>query len=122
MIINHQLIGMRIQRLRKSRGYTQEQLSEMIDRAPNYISQLERGIKSMSLETLIQISNILCVSPEDILMDSLTGTDRAVERSLSNLLNECTPYEKHILLEILEATKKAMHDHHGFDRSSKGLY
>ncbi len=111
MIINHQLIGMRIQRLRKSRGYTQEQLSEMIDRAPNYISQLERGIKSMSLETLIQISNILDVSPEDILMDSITSSDRAVERSLSKLMCDCSPYEKHILLEILEATKRAMRDH-----------
>ena len=121
MTINHQLIGMRSQRLRKSRGYTQEQLSEMIDRAPNYISQLERGIKCMSLETLIQLSIVLNVSPEDILMDCLTVSDRAVDRSLSQLLNDCTLYEKHILLEILAAAKKAMHDHYGLDRSSKRL-
>ena len=119
MIINHQLIGTRIQRIRKSRGLTQEQLSEMIDRAPNYICQLERGVKSMSLETLIQISNILGVSPEDILMDSLTSNERAVNRSLSTLLNDCTPYEQHILLEILEATKRAIHDQRGQGSSTK---
>ncbi len=123
MKINNQLIGMRIQRLRKAHGLTQEQLSEMIDRAPNYISQLERGLKSMSLETLISLSNILDASPEDILMDCLTGSEKAIDRSYSKLLSDCTLYEKHILLEILEASKKAIQKQRAVSaRSSHGLY
>jgi len=110
MELNHQLIGMRIQRLRKAHGFTQEQLSEMIDRAPNYISQLERGIKSMSLETLVQLSNVLDVSPEEILMDKLTSNEKAINRPFAQLLSDCTPIEKHILLEILEAAKHALHE------------
>lgn len=105
----NQLIGMRIQRLRKAHGYTQEQLSELIDRAPNYISQLERGIKSMSLETLIDLSNTLNVSPEDILLDSLTINDKAINHALSKLLCDCSPCEKRILLEILDSSKKVLH-------------
>lgn len=110
MKLNHLLIGMRIQRLRKARGFTQEQLSEMLDCSPNYVSQLERGLKSMSLETLIQLSNVLDVSPEEILMDHLMNSEKAINRSFSQLLSDCTPVEKHILLEILQAAKRAMHD------------
>ena len=53
------IIGKRIQEFRKKRGMTQEELSEIIDISPHYLSALERGIYNIKLETLVKILNCL---------------------------------------------------------------
>ncbi len=52
-------IGSKIKRLRKSLGLTQEDLAERADLTKGFISQLERGLTSISVESLIQILNAL---------------------------------------------------------------
>lgn len=41
---NHieQIIGKRIQKIRQSKGYTQQQFSEMVGLSTNYLSDVER--------------------------------------------------------------------------------
>ena len=46
------IIGKRIQEFRKKKGMTQDELSEIIDISPHYLSALERGIYNIKLETL----------------------------------------------------------------------
>lgn len=41
---------------------SRERLAEILELSPNFIGQVERGEKKMSLETLIKISDILDVS------------------------------------------------------------
>ncbi len=52
-------IGKKIKRLRKSLGLTQEDLAERADLTKGFISQLERGLTSISVESLIQVLNAL---------------------------------------------------------------
>ena len=57
MALNYILLGKRIQTIRKKKGLSQAKLSEIIDKTPTYVSYIESGIKSPSLDTLILIAN-----------------------------------------------------------------
>lgn len=59
--------GQVIQRIRRERGMTQEQLGEMIGVASNSISRIERGLLIPALPTLIDICNALETSADTIL-------------------------------------------------------
>lgn len=53
------LIGRRVQTLRRARSLTQEQLSQMVELSPNYLSNIETGLKTPKLETLVRLMNAL---------------------------------------------------------------
>lgn len=57
-------IGGRIKAERKRRGISQESLAEIVSVSPHYIYEIERGMKAMSLETLINIINALGISAD----------------------------------------------------------
>ncbi len=59
--------GQAIQRIRKERGMTQEQLAEMTNIASNSISRIERGLLIPALPTLIDICNALGTGADSIL-------------------------------------------------------
>lgn len=53
---------------RKYRGFTQEELAEMVGVTPPSISQLERGLQGFTDSTLEAMSNALSCQPGDLLM------------------------------------------------------
>jgi len=59
--------GQAIQRIRKERGMTQEQLAEITNVASNSISRIERGLLIPTLPTLIDICNALGTGADSIL-------------------------------------------------------
>ena len=82
------LIGKRIQTRRKQKGYTQEQLSEMMNVSIQMISNLERGNKAIRIDNLIKLSRILDVSCDYILTGQGTSKDiEVLSDKFSNLSN-----------------------------------
>ena len=59
--------GQVIQRTRKERGMTQEQLAEKTDVSSNSISRIERGQLVPALSTLIDICNALGIGADAVL-------------------------------------------------------
>lgn len=59
--------GQVIQRIRKDRGMTQEQLAEKVGIDPNSISRIERGRLIPALPTLIDICNALEIGADMVL-------------------------------------------------------
>ena len=55
-------IGANIRTLRKRAGLSKEKLGEKADLHPVYISQVERGVKAVSVEALWKLSRALQVS------------------------------------------------------------
>lgn len=55
-------LGKRIQSIRKSKGFTQEKLAELIDIEPPSLSYIETGKFSPSVETLQRLANVLQVN------------------------------------------------------------
>lgn len=60
-------IGSRIKSERKKRSLSQEKLAELINVTPHYIYEIERGLKAMSLETLVNMSEAMGLSADYIL-------------------------------------------------------
>ena len=70
-------IGKRIKVSREKMGYTQEKFTERIDRSVQYVSDLERGKVGPSIQTLIHISQTLCVKNANQNTKLLLGTSTA---------------------------------------------
>lgn len=56
-----ELLAIRIKQLRKSRGYTQEKLAELIERDTKHISKWEIAGSYPSIKTLERIASVLGV-------------------------------------------------------------
>ena len=56
---NRKKLGKRIKELRKNKGFTQEQLAELIDMEQNSISVIESGRNFPTLATLEKIGKVL---------------------------------------------------------------
>lgn len=54
-------LGRRIRQLRKQKEWTQERLSETCDISLKFLSNLERGVDSPSLDTLERLADALDV-------------------------------------------------------------
>lgn len=68
-------IGDILKRIRKSLGYTQEDVAEMPDLAPRYVSDIERNKTKGSIDTLVKLCNIYHITPTYILQDYLDLKD-----------------------------------------------
>lgn len=66
MIKIEEQVGKNIQRVRKSRGLTQQELADKIDMNRAHLGHLEQGRKSPSLETLEKIAKALKVQIKDL--------------------------------------------------------
>lgn len=55
-------VGVVIKRLRKEHSISQERLAELIDSHQVYVSEIERGLKTPSLEILYKISKVFDLS------------------------------------------------------------
>ena len=59
-------LGIKVQRLRKSEGFTQEELAEQIGISRTHMGHIEQGRKSPSLEIIDKIARKLKVKVSDL--------------------------------------------------------
>ncbi len=104
MILNYKLLGEQIRKQRKSKGYTLEQLAEMLDVSTTFIGQIERAKGIPSLETLVKIANALEVSVDSLLFGSLNtkAGDSHFMGRVAELTEDFSEREKDILLKNIE--------------------
>ena len=112
MALNYILLGKRIKMLRCKKHLTQAVFSEMIDKTPNYVCCIESGIKSPSLDTLILIANALGVTADALLAESLDNYLKVDESEYIEIFQDCTPYERRILIENARSLKSSMREYH----------
>ena len=97
-------IGERIRENRIGRSMTQEELAERANVHPTYISQIERGVKSVTIDTLEKILSGLGVTLGE-LMKEIDGVhyqgDATIEGHLALML-KLNPIERDKLLGIVE--------------------
>lgn len=97
-----QLIGLQIQRLRKEKGYTQQKFAEIIGLSTHYLSNVEHGVSSVSLENLSTIINALECSADDLFADVTRFGYRVKESCLSAKLKLLSPEDREKAMAILE--------------------
>lgn len=80
--MNQKQIGQNLQRIRKANNITQAQLAEKIQVSVVHIAHIEAGTALPSVGKLIEICELLKVTPNDILLGEYIAPD------VENLLHE----------------------------------
>lgn len=94
--------GQVIQRIRKERGMTQEQLGEQVGIDPNSISRIERGYLVPALSTLVSICNVLEISADTVLAAYIKADSAIRWTPLAEKLEGLELDKQHKIKTILE--------------------
>ncbi len=90
--------GRRILLLRKKHGFTRERLAEMSDISVQFLADIEKGRKNMTVTTLRKICSSLHVTADYI----INGSDTiSVEDELINLCKSLSPTRQGQAIKLL---------------------
>lgn len=107
-------VGERIRQKRILLGLSQDELAERIDRAPKYISDIERGICGMSIETMLSFSTQLDLPLDYLMFGKLSEKDVPVQTeeksAITHMLSKCSPMQKEYALRLLKLFIASMND------------
>ena len=98
-------VGKRIRTQREAMGYTREQFAELLDVTPKFCSDIELGVKGMSVPTLCKISKTLRLSTDYILYGTTTVEE---SNAIALMLQSATPTERHYAEKLLRTFLMAM--------------
>lgn len=68
-MINVNVIGKTIKKMRENKGLTQEVLSGLAGLDRTHYSKIERGLRSPTIETLFKIADALDIKPHEIMIE-----------------------------------------------------
>lgn len=110
MDLNYIDIGKRIRKLRKEQKITQEQLAEKAELSIVHISHIETANTKLSLPALVSIANILDVSIDSLLCDSMVGksADNIFRSEIEETVKDCTDTELRIIADMVHALKDSL--------------
>lgn len=100
--IDYREMGSRIRTQRELLGYTREQLAEKLDVSTKFCSDIELGVKGVSIQTLAKLSELLALSTDYILFGE-TSSDSLELNMLSMLCQKCPEKSRKELLTIVNA-------------------
>jgi len=103
-------VGRRIRDLRKTKGWTQEELAERASLHYSYIGGVERGDRNISLTTLERIASALEVAPLELFrFDAEDADDKksAIDAYVSHVADR-TVEEIKLIYKINQDILKAM--------------
>jgi transcriptional regulator with XRE-family HTH domain len=111
MHIDYCVIGRRIKELRKADHMTQEQLAERLDVTIGYVSQIERGVTKVNLETLGKIANIFDCDVASLITASnmYIKNDLTLEK-ISEVCKQLSQQDRKIVLNLLQCYQAIKRD------------
>lgn len=99
-------MGQRLRACRMQSRLTQEKLSEMLDISVKHYSEVERGITGLSVEKLIELSDILGTSLDYLLKGE--NTDQILPHIFTETYRSCPENKRAYLLELMRNINELM--------------
>ena len=99
-------IGKNIQATRTQKKMSRETLAELSGLSANFIGNIERGEKALSLESFISIANALGVSADTLLGNVLNNSYQVKSSILCEQINSLSPKKRTLVHELLEILLK----------------
>lgn len=96
-------VGQRIRKARTKKNWRQEDLAEFIGKTPAYVGMLERGERSASLDTFIEIVKVLDVTADELLCDVVISSYRTKLLQFDERIEKLEHAERQKLFDIIEA-------------------
>lgn len=84
---NKKLLGKRIKELRRNKGYTQEQLSELVGIETSSLSGIESGRFFPSLHVLDKMANVLRIQLADFFNFFTVDIPENLDEEISNIIS-----------------------------------
>ena len=91
--MDYRRLGERIREERRKLGLTQAQLAEAVDISDTYMGAIERGERSLTLDTLVRLVNRLGVTVDYLLADSVTDSDANIMDQFKQII-DCQPMDR----------------------------
>lgn len=98
------LFGERLHKRRSDLKLTQEHVADRAGISLRFYQMIERGEKSVSLDTLVRLSGILTISVDYLLFGNLNGS---LDNPLMGALRGLSPQQREDALKILQLYSKA---------------
>ena len=96
-------VGARIRKQREALGYPREVFAEKLDVTPKFCSDIELGVKGMSVSTLCRIADVLSLSTDYILFGAGENPNE-----LAAMVSQCPEDKAEPLQAIIHAYLKAV--------------
>ena len=106
--LDYARIGKRISEFRRAKKLSQFQLAELAEVTDSYISHIETGRKKPSLESLVRIASALGITLDRILLGNQVADLKDYLPEIRNLMKDCSPYEKAVILDMVKSLKSSM--------------
>lgn len=94
------------QKIKFYRKETQEKLAEQASISVDTLSAIERGLNVPSSLNLVNLSNALGITPNDILEDFIFSKDKLIIAKLNFEFNDLSDEDKSFVLQMVEYLKK----------------
>ncbi|MBQ4529367.1 MAG: helix-turn-helix transcriptional regulator [Lachnospiraceae bacterium] len=98
--MNQLALGNRIREERKKLNLTQEQLAEKMDVSATYIGFVERGERTITLGKLTCLANVLGVSVDYLLADTIAVPTSNKEELILSLFASATEDQQELIINI----------------------
>ena len=99
--MDYKRLGERIREERKRLNLTQAQLAESIDISDTYMGAIERGERSLTLDTLVRLVNRLGVTVDYMLSDSVSDNDSNIMEQFKQIIDSQPLERKQMAINVL---------------------
>ncbi|MBD5152984.1 MAG: helix-turn-helix transcriptional regulator [Oscillibacter sp.] len=105
--LDYQMIAKRIKAARRAAQLTQAELAEKINISTNAVAKLETNLMSVSLQTLINIANVLDIDMNYLLSDNIdiNGNDENTDIFLESLIANLSMRDKAFIIHTINGLK-----------------
>ena len=99
--MDYKRLGKRIREERLRLKLTQAQLAEDIDISDTYMGAIERGERSLTLDTLVRLVNRLGVTIDYMLSDAVSDSDSNIMEQLKQIMDGHPLERKQMAVNVL---------------------
>jgi len=99
--MDYKRLGQRIREERLRLNLTQSALAEAIEISDTYMGSIERGERSLTLDTLVRLVNRLGVTVDYMLADSVSDSDPNIFEQFKQITDGHPPEQKKLAINVL---------------------
>ena len=99
--INYKVLGERIKEERKRIHLTQAQLANEVGISDTYMGAIERGERSLTLDTLVKLANRLGITIDYLLTDFVDGSNESIIDEFKQIIDNHPLDRKVMALQVL---------------------
>ena len=100
MSVDYQAIGRRIKYRRRQLGHTQDNLAEALSVSVGYVSQIERGIARVNLDTLSEVAAYLKCDLSELVTGVIPSHGSYLKTEMEAIYDGMNPRQRRTLLAI----------------------